>query len=401
MRILVINTGSSSIKYKLFSLNNSKVLAHGNLEKIGEPGKGRHTCVIISEGSESRQVLETSVKDHKEGLNAIVNLITDPQTGVIKNVSEINAVGHRVVHGAETFRKPTVIDDQVLEAIRQNVPLAPLHNPSNILGIETARQIFPDAVQVAVFDTAFHHSIPPRAFLYALPYKLYTSLKIRRYGFHGTSHNFVAEEAATLLGKPLAEVNLITIHLGNGGSITAVERGRSVDTSMGMTPLEGLIMGTRSGDLDPSIPYFLASNARMTIEEINTLLNKESGLKGICGLNDMRDIVAADEKGDKQAGTALDMYAYRIKKYIGAYLAVLGSLDAIVFTAGIGEHTPQIRARVCNGLEKLGIILDTQSNEKLDGGIREIQSADSPTGIFIIPTDEELKIARETLKLIQ
>jgi len=401
MRILVINTGSSSIKYKLFSINNSKVLAHGNLEKIGEPGAGRHTCVMISNGRERRRILETSVADHTEGLNAIVRLMTDPETGVIRDLSEIDAVGHRVVHGAETLRKPTIIDDAVLAAIRKNIPLAPLHNPANIIGIETARKVFPHAIQVAVFDTAFHHTIPRWAYLYALPYELYTSLKIRRYGFHGTSHHFVAEEAAALLGKPLAETNLITIHLGNGGSITAVKNGRSVDTSMGMTPLEGLIMGTRCGDLDPSIPYFLASNAGMSIGEINTLLNKESGLKGICGLNDMRDIVSAAAKGNEQAETALEMFAYRIKKYIGAYLAVLGRVDAIVFTAGIGEHAPEIRSRVCNGLEQLGISIDEQRNRETDGGCRDIQRLSSPTRILVIPTDEELKIARETLKMIQ
>lgn len=400
MKILVINTGSSSIKYKLFSIHTNEVLAHGNLEKIGEPD-GRHTCVIVVDGIENKRVFEDPIADHRQGLKTIVDLITDTESGVIKNVSEINAVGHRVVHGAEVFQKPSIINDEVLDAIRDNIPLAPLHNPANILGIEVAREIFPQATQVAVFDTAFHHSIPPKAYLYALPYELYSSLKIRRYGFHGTSHGYVAEEAARMLDRPLKDLNLITIHLGNGGSITAVEKGNSVDTSMGMTPLEGLIMGTRSGDIDPSIPYFLASNSGMAIEEINTLLNKESGLKGICGMNDMRDIIAADEKGDKKAGTALDMYAYRIKKYIGAYLAVLGSVDAIVFTAGIGEHAPEIRSRICKGLEKLGIEVDPDRNASPGTTGGEIQTDGSEIRVFVIPTDEELQIARQTQKLIQ
>ncbi len=400
MKILVINTGSSSIKYKLFSIEDDTVLAHGNLEKIGADG-GQHTYAVLSGQSEGLIVQHQPIADHTEGLNTIVSLMTDPETGVIGDVSEIDAVGHRVVHGAETFRKPTIIDDQVLDAIRDNIRLAPLHNPANILGIEVARKIFPSAIQVAVFDTAFHHSIPPKAYLYALPYELYSSLKIRRYGFHGTSHHYVAEETARLLDKPLSDLNLITIHLGNGGSITAIANGKSVDTSMGMTPLEGLIMGTRSGDIDPSIPYYLAENSDMSIAEINTLLNEQSGLKGICDLNDMRDIMAAMEKGDERAQTALEMYTYRIKKYIGAYLAVLGEVDAIIFTAGIGEHVSEIRARVCDGLERLGISLDQVKNESSINKPREIQTDASPTRIFVIPTDEELKIVRETVELIQ
>ncbi len=400
MKILVINTGSSSIKYKLFSTENYAVLASGNLEKIGEIDEGRHTHVVSCQGSEKKLILCDPISDHTEGLNKIVSLMTDPETGVIRKVSAIDAVGHRVVHGAESFQEPTIINNQVLDAIKANIPLAPLHNPANILGIEVAQKIFSAAIQVAVFDTAFHHSIPPKAHLYALPYKLYSSLKVRRYGFHGTSHHYVAEEAARLLNKPLSELNLITIHLGNGSSMTAIEKGKSVDTSMGMTPLEGLIMGTRSGDIDPSLPSFLVENANMSIAEIQTLLNKQSGLKGICDMNDMRDIIAAIEKGDERALTALEMYVYRIKKYIGAFLAVLGEIDAIVFTAGIGEHVPEIRARVCNGLEKLGIILDKAKNESVANKPREIQATESPTHIFVIPTDEELKIARETLRLI-
>ena len=399
MKILVINTGSSSIKYKLFSIKDNTVLAHGNLEKIGADDC-RHTHVVFHGKSTGETVQHQPISDHTEGLNTIVSLMTAPETGVIGNVSDIDAVGHRVVHGAETFRKPTIINDQVLEAIRKNIRLAPLHNPANILGIEIARKIFPTAIQVAVFDTAFHHSIPPKAYLYALPNELYSSLKIRRYGFHGTSHHYVAEETSRMLNKPLSDLNLITIHLGNGSSITAIEKGKSIDTSMGMTPLEGLIMGTRSGDIDPSIPYFLSENSGMSIAEINTLLNEQSGLKGICELNDMRDILVAVEKGDERAQTALEMYTYRIKKYLGAYLAVLGEVDAIIFTAGIGEHVPEIRARVCSGLEKLGISLDGRKNLAIENRTREIQTDNSKIRIFVIPTNEELKIARETLELI-
>ncbi|NQU64140.1 MAG: acetate kinase [SAR324 cluster bacterium] len=389
MKILVINSGSSSIKYKLFSIETNRVLASGSLEKIGELGAGPQTTE------------NTPISNHLEGMNTIVSLLTDSETGVIGDISEIDAVGHRVVHGGENFLEPTVVTDKVLDAIRETIPLAPLHNPANIVGIEVARKIFPSAIQVAVFDTAFHHSIPPKAYLYALPYELYTSLKIRRYGFHGTSHHYVAEETARLMEKPLSTMNLITIHLGNGCSVTAIEKGKSVDTSMGMTPLEGLIMGTRSGDIDPSIPHFLTTNANMSSAKINKLLNEQSGLKGICGLNDMRDIIGAVEKGSERACTALDMFTYRIKKFIGAYLAVLGEVDAIVFTAGIGEHAPQIRKRVCDGLEKLGIILDESKNASSVNKPREIQAAESPIRIFVIPTDEELKIAQETLRFVK
>ncbi|MCP4750706.1 MAG: acetate kinase, partial [Proteobacteria bacterium] len=370
MKILVINTGSSSIKYRLFSMDDQTVLAHGNLEKIGETD-GLHTHQVQSK-TDSKLTLKDTIKDHQTGMNKIVELLTDSSTGVIKNKSEVDAVGHRVVHGAETFRAPTIINDEVLTAIKENVPLAPLHNPANITGIQVAKQIFPEAIQVAVFDTAFHHTIPPKAHLYALPYELYTSMKIRRYGFHGTSHHYVAQKAAEILGRALPNTNLISVHLGNGASITAIENGKSVDTSMGMTPLEGLIMGTRSGDIDPAIPHFLTRNSSMSMEEINTLLNQQSGMKGICGLNDMRDILQAIENGDQQAKTALDMYVYRIKKYIGSYLAVLGRVHALIFTAGIGEHAPDIRARICQGLDPLGFILDPKKNASPQNTPRQI-----------------------------
>ena len=399
MKVLVINTGSSSIKYQLFSMQNKTVLAHGILEKIGE-SDGQHSYYAHSI-SRTKFTFNDQIKDHETGLNKIVALLTDEKHGVIKNKSEVKAIGHRVVHGGEMFQSPVVIDHKVLGAIRENIPLAPLHNPANVTGIEISQRIFPKSIQVAVFDTAFHHTLPPKAYLYALPYALYKSMKIRRYGFHGTSHHFVAQAAAKLLKKQLADSSLITIHLGNGGSVTAIKQGISVDTSMGMTPLEGLIMGTRSGDIDPAIHHFLMTNSQMSIEDINTILNKESGLKGICGLNDMRDILKAAENKDDQAKLALEMYNYRIKKYIGSYLAILETVDAIVFTAGIGENSMEIRYSVCKGLEKLGINIDLRKNSEADKGAREIQEKSSKIKIMVVPTDEELKIALETKKLIE
>ena len=395
MNILVINSGSSSIKYQLFSKDAQEVLAQGNLEKIGEAA-GLHTYQL--QDGQKKEIAE-AIADHKAGMATIAHLLTDKEMGVIREKSEIEAVGHRVVHGGESFKKPALITEEVLAAIRKNIPLAPLHNPANIIGIEVSQHLFPHARQVAVFDTAFHHTIPPSAFLYAIPYELYKAYGIRRYGFHGTSHQYVAQEAAKLLGTPLEELNLITIHLGNGGSITAIQNGKSVDTSMGMTPLEGLIMGTRSGDIDPAIPYFLTQNSEMNIEEIDALLNKLSGLKGICGLNDMRDIISAAENNDEMAQTALDMYVHRIKKYIGSYTAVLGKVDGLVFTAGIGEHSPVVRAKICQGLGGLGVELDQTKNQNPGGEAREIDTKNSKVKILVIPTNEERKIALETMNL--
>ena len=395
MKILVINSGSSSIKYQLFAMADHAVLAQGNLEKIGE-SKGLHTYRLAS-GDKS--VFYEPISDHRVGMSKIATLLSDESVGVIKDKSEIDAVGHRVVHGGESFQAPILITDEVLKAIRKHIPLAPLHNPANIIGIEVSQHLFPEAWQVAVFDTAFHQTIPPKAFLYALPYALYETYGIRRYGFHGTSHQYVAQQAAKLLNRDISKLNLITIHLGNGGSITAVEKGLSVDTSMGMTPLEGLIMGTRSGDIDPAIHYFLTQNANMTLEEVDALLNKLSGLKGICGLNDMRDIIQSAEDGNARAKNALDMYVYRIRKYIGAYIAVLNSVDALVFTAGVGERSPVVRDQICQNLEQLGIMLDVDCNSSNSGEAREIQAVESKIKVLVIPTNEELKIADETMEL--
>lgn len=400
MKILVINTGSSSIKYQLFDMADESVLASGVMEKIGESNSVL-THKLPKKGKDARIVKEEPVADHREGLIHIVDLLTDGERGVIHDTSEIAAVGHRVVHGGESFRKPALIDDKVIETIREYVPLAPLHNPGNLVGIEVARGLFKDVPQVAVFDTAFHQTIPPYAFHYALPYDLYEKYHVRRYGFHGTSHRFVAKEAAKFLGKPLEETNLITIHLGNGGSITAIEKGHSVDTSMGMTPLEGVIMGTRCGDLDPAIHFFLAKEAQMSIQDLDNLMNKKSGLKGICGVNDMRDIQAKKDEGDYQSALAIDMYAYRIKKYIGAYSAVLGEVDALVFTAGIGENAPNIRAMSCTGLTALGINIDAEKNTRRPEPVYAIHTEDSRTKVLVVSTNEELEIAEETMDVVE
>jgi acetate kinase len=401
MKILVINTGSSSIKYELFDMDHCKILAGGLAEKIGEESSILTHKRTLPNGESEKNVDENTIADHYEGLNRIVGLLVDPEHGVIADKSEISAVGHRVVHGGETFHSTTIIDEDVIAAIMENIPLAPLHNPPNLMGIKVAGSIFPDAPQVAVFDTGFHQTIPSHAFLYAIPYEMYERHKIRRYGFHGTSHAYVSEQAAEYLGRPLTELNLITIHIGNGASMTAIKNGKSVDTSMGMTPLAGLVMGTRSGDIDPALPFFMADHLGISLQEINRLLNKESGLKGLCGTNDMREVIENMKKGDKQAAMALDVYVYRIKKYIGAYFAALEVVDAIIFTAGVGEHAPLIREKSCQGLSRLGIEIDANKNAVPGGSIREISSPNSEVKVLVIPTNEELEIARETKKVIE
>ena len=395
MKILVINTGSSSIKYQLFQMDDQSVLASGLIEKIGET-TSKHTYKTHA----GKKIFDDPVTSHEEGLKQVVNLITDNSVGVIVEKSEIKAIGHRVVHGGETFQKPCIIDEAVLNAVRKNISLAPLHNPANITGIEVAQKIFPAATQVGVFDTAFHHTMPPKAFHYAVPLELYREYKIRRYGFHGTSHHYVALQAAKELGKSLSESNLITVHIGNGASITAIKNGKSIDTSMGLTPLEGLIMGTRSGDIDPAIPYFLTTQSDKDINDINNLLNKESGMKGICGMNDFRDIRTARNQGDQNAQLAFEMYVYRIKKYIGAYCFALGQVDAIIFTAGVGENADDVRWEVCLGLENFGIKIDKSKNEGGFSVTTAIQQGDSKVKLLVIPTNEELMIAIETKKLL-
>ncbi len=401
MKILVINTGSSSIKYQLFDMNINKAIASGILEKIGETD-GRLTHFADSKTGERKKVVKDGkIEDHQKGLNQIVALLLDREFGVIRDISEITAVGHRVVHGGENLRSPVIINNDVINVIKKNIPLAPLHNPHNLTGIEIAGSIFTNAHQVAVFDTAFHHTIPEKAYLYALPIEFYKEHKIRRYGFHGTSHSYVSEECSKYLKKNLCELNMITIHLGNGASMAAIKNGQSIDTTMGMTPLEGLVMGTRSGDIDPSIAIFLADNRNMSIREIDNVLNKSSGLKGLCGSNDMRDVLQRKNADDYLAKIAFDVYTYRIKKYIGAYFASLGSLDCIIFTGGIGENSSEVRQTICHNLENLGIEIDQDKNNAAGNEAREISVFNSKVKVMVIPTNEELKIAQETKNVIE
>jgi acetate kinase len=395
MKILIINSGSSSIKFQLFDMVDETVLASGLVERIGE-AEGLLKCTFRP-GCETEWTMKkpAAIADHTRGMRLAVELLTDKEQGVIVDRADIGAVGHRVVHGGEDYHQPTIISAEVLEAIEKNIPLAPLHNPANLDGIRVARELFAGVAQVAVFDTAFHQTIPPHAYHYALPYRLYKEQRIRRYGFHGTSHKFVASECARVMARPLAGLNLITIHLGNGCSMTAVENGKSVDTTLGFTPLEGLVMGTRSGDVDPAIHVFLARNCNMDIEAIDKLLNKDSGLKGLCGLNDMRDIHAAIAAGNERAKLALAVQTYRNKKYLGAYMAILGRVDAIVFTAGIGENDEVVRARSLEGLEPFGIILDQQANRQRIKKPTLVSDPESRVQVWVIPTNEELAIARE------
>ncbi|PID77458.1 MAG: acetate kinase [Deltaproteobacteria bacterium] len=395
MKILVINSGSSSIKFKLLDMQDESVLAAGLAERIGEE-TGRFECILHPGRNQHHLEQNAPIVGHQDGMNMAVKALTDQRYGVISSPGEIDRIGHRVVHGGENFRLPAVINGEVIEAIKATGPLAPLHSGPNLTGIMAALELFPDALQAAVFDTAFHQTIPAHAYTYALPYEFYRQYKIRRYGFHGTSHKFVAGECARLLGRPLEACNLITLHLGNGCSMTAIKNGQSVDTSLGLTPLEGLMMGTRSGDLDPAILPFLADHTGMTTKDMDQMLNQESGLKGICGLNDLRDIHAAIAEGNQLAALALEMQTYRNKKYIGSYMAALGRVDAMVFTAGVGENDPVTREKSLSGLEEWGIKLDKTLNNQSSSSPFRISSSDSKVEIWVIPTNEELAIARET-----
>lgn len=400
MKILVINAGSSSLKYQLFNMENTSVIARGSIEKIGEP-RGILTHTNCLPGKEKTIIREQEIKSHKLGMHMVANLIIDQNTGVIDNIKNIDAIGHRVVQGGETFESAVLIDKTVKQAIKDNSPLAPLHNPPNLVGIIEAEQLFPGIPNIAVFDTEFHRTLPPKAFLYALPHEFYTKFKVRKYGFHGTSHKYVSKKTAKLLGKDIDKINLITIHLGNGCSICAVEKGECKDTSMGMTPLAGIMMGTRTGDIDPAIIGYLLEQTGMTIKELDIVLNKKSGLKGICGMNDMRDIHEASAKGNTKALLALEMFCYQIKKYIGAYTAVLGHVDAVVFTAGVGENDPIIRAKVCENLSCLGLHINLKKNKQKPSKPFYLHSQDSQVQVWVIPTNEELQIAKEVVQVIK
>ena len=397
-KVGVINCGSSSIKYEVFDREKRSKLAMGLVERIGSAEGRMRQSRLQADGTFLEQVYTKPLADHREAFLFMVDM--NRENRIILDDAELFCIGHRVVHGGELFREPTVIDDEVAAAIRSLIPLAPLHNPSNLLGIEAARIRFPGIPQVAVFDTAFHHTLPPAAYRYALPRELYEQQQVRRYGFHGSSHAHVAREAALFLGHPPEELHLITLHLGNGASAAAIRGGKSIDTSMGMTPLEGLIMGTRSGDLDPAIPFYLIRQLALHPEKVESLLNKESGLKGVCGFGDMREIQQRAGEGDEQAALAFEMFCYRVKKYIGAYFAVLGRLDAIIFTGGIGENSAAARSAICGGLRHLGIAVDEGRNDTVGGKAWEIQTVGAPVRVLVVRTNEELEIALQAEAVI-
>jgi len=397
LKILVVNCGSSSVKYQFVDMNGEKVLCKGLAERIGIEG-GR----LVHRVNNDKHVIERNMKDHEEALKLVLDVLVDPEIGVIKDLSEIDAVGHRVVHGAERFASSVLIDEEVMKALEENVHLAPLHNPPNILGIKAIQKLLPKVPNVGVFDTAFHQSMPKKAYLYALPYELYETHRIRRYGFHGTSHRYVSRRAAEILGRDYYDFKVITCHLGNGASIAAVRHGKSVDTSMGFTPLEGLVMGTRCGDIDPAIVIYLQQNLGMSVEKVYDLLNKKSGMLGLTNnlSSDMRDIEDAAHSGNEIAQLALDIYVYRIAKYIGAYAAAMNGVDAIVFTAGVGENSPYVREKVCEYLGFLGVKIDRQLND-VKGLERIISTPDSKVAVLIVPTNEELVIARDTKYIVE
>jgi acetate kinase len=393
MKILVINCGSSSVKYQLHDVGLDQVLAKGIVARIGEEGSS------LKHQARDRVIeMHSGAASHGEAFEVIRQALLDAQSGVISSVSEISAVGHRVVHGGETFVDSVLITDDVVAELEKCIPLAPLHNPANLIGIREAKRSLPDIPHVAVFDTAFHQTLPPKAYLYALPYEIYETHRVRRYGFHGTSYRYVSQRAAALLGKPLNELKMIMCHFGNGVSMAALAGGKSVDTSMGLTPLEGLIMGTRSGDVDSGVVFFLHRELGLSIDRIEDMLNRQSGLLGISGAsNDMRDVIRMADEGNQRCRLALEAFAYRSKKYVGGYAAVLGGLDALVFTAGIGENSPLVRRMICDDLEHMGISLDETKNEETIGVQRLISTPTSRTSILVVPTDEERVIVMDTL----
>ncbi|HYE36866.1 acetate kinase [Methylocaldum sp.] len=387
-KLLVLNSGSSSVKYRLFGLSDERVLVSGIIERIGEAP----ASPVGADGA-------SGFTNHRQAITEVVHRLRE--SGELQEPNELFGIGHRVVHGGEAFSSAVVVDDAVIEAIRAAIPLAPLHNPPNLLGIEVCRELWPGVPQVAVFDTAFHQSMPPYAYRYALPKGFYRDDRIRRYGFHGSSFAYVTKRTAAYLGRSLESCNFIVLHLGNGASAAAIKQGRSVDTSMGMTPLAGLIMGTRCGDIDPGIVLYLMKSGKYSVSELERLLSTNSGLKGLAGANDMREVLACAEAGDGDARLAVEAYCYAIKKYIGSYLAVLGHVDALVFTGGIGEHAAPIRHKICSGLESCGITINIPKNTIEPGGMAELQAANSRVKILVVYTDEELEIARQSAEVIE
>ncbi|MCC8070183.1 MAG: acetate kinase [Bacteroidales bacterium] len=397
MKILVLNCGSSSVKYKLIDTDTDRTLAEGGVEKIGL----NDGFLKFKRADGSKEIVELGLVDHKGAVQAILNILTDPKEGCIKSYDEIDAVGHRVVHGGEKFNSSVLITDEVIQQVKDCYPLAPLHNPANITGIEAITALMPEVPQVGVFDTAFHQTMPAKSYMYALPYKFYTEDGVRRYGFHGTSHRYVSQRAAEFLGIDLKHCKMVTCHIGNGGSITAVLNGESVDTSMGLTPTEGLIMGTRVGDVDPGVLTYLMMKHGYTPDDIQRIINKESGMAGVTEIsNDMREIEAAVNAGNERAKVALDMYEQRIIKYVGAYAAEMGGLDVIVFTGGVGENQVGVRENVCAPLGFMGVEIDREVNAKTRGTETLISTPASRVKVVVIPTDEELMIARDTREIV-
>jgi len=395
MKVLVVNAGSSSIKYQVFDMTDESVLAKGLVDRVGIPG----TTLEHKPAGKDEVVIKKDLPDHTEGMKLVLEVLVNPEYGCIKRMDEIGAVGHRVVHGGEEFAKSVVVDDYVKKVIRDCFDIAPLHNPPNLMGIEACQALMPNVPHVAVFDTAFHQTMEPANFLYALPYEAYEKYKVRRYGFHGTSHFYVSHRAAEMLGKPYEQCKIITLHLGNGASMAAIKDGKVVDTSMGFTPLEGLVMGTRSGDIDPAIVFFLMEKLNMNAQEANNYFNKKSGMLGLSGVsNDLRDILEAASSGNERAQVALEVYYNRVKGYIGNYIAKLNGCDCLVFTAGVGENGYDVREKICENLDYLGIKLDPEKN-KVRGKEVDVAAEDSKVRIFVIPTNEELVIARDTYNL--
>jgi len=397
MNILVINCGSSSLKYQVINSDTEQCIAKGLCERIGIDG----SQISYEPAGGEKEVNVTPMPDHTEAIRLVLEALTNEKTGVVKSLDEIGAVGHRVVHGGEKFADSTVITDEVMAAIEECNDLAPLHNPANIIGINACKSLMPGTPMVAVFDTAFHQTMPEEAYMYGLPYEYYEKYKIRRYGFHGTSHSYVSKKAAEVLGKNYEDMKIIVCHLGNGSSVSAVKNGKCVDTSMGLTPLEGLIMGTRSGDMDPAIMEFIAHKENKSIDEIMTILNKKSGVLGLSNnlSSDFRDLVAGRDEGNAHATCALKTFSYRVAKYIGSYVAAMNGVDVICFTAGVGENSAPVRKMICEYLGYLGVTLDEEANNKRGQDIA-ISTADSKTTVMVIPTNEELAIARETVRLV-
>ncbi|MCI8327851.1 MAG: acetate kinase [Lachnospiraceae bacterium] len=396
MNILVINCGSSSLKFQLIDSDSEQVLAKGLCERIGIDGR----LVYQAAGGE-KEITEVSMPTHTEAVKLVLDALINPNTGAIKSLEEIDAVGHRVVHGGEEFTTSILIDEEVIQAVESVSDLAPLHNPANLIGIRACQQLMPGVPMAAVFDTAFHQTMPEKAYMYALPYEYYEKYRVRKYGFHGTSHSYVSKRAAEILGKPYESLKTIVCHLGNGASICAVKNGKSIDTSMGLSPLEGLVMGTRSGDVDPSVLEFVAEKENLDMQQVMNVLNKESGVYGISGVSsDFRDIEEAADQGNKRADLAQEMFCYRVAKYVGSYAAAMNGVDAICFTAGVGENSGMIREKICVYLEYLGVKLDEEANKKR-GVDLVISSSDAKVKVLMVPTNEELAIARETAGLLK